>query len=126
MLGKKKSSAALPLMRDRVIIFDEEQRTCEILPITEENEEVVKTENKTIPKPDLTLTLSKSGKVYVLRAPSKIVELTEHLAKVEQNTIWRQLAQYTKPFEEMNKPNIMQYVLIGYSFLVTIFAIMKH
>jgi hypothetical protein len=125
MLAMKKQPIQ-PMMKDRVIVFNEEERTCEILSITEENEEVVRTGSKTFPKTDLTLTLSKTGKVYVLRAPTKIIELTEHLSQVEKNTIMRQIAQYTKPMEELHKPNIMQFVLIGALVIVSIFAIMKH
>lgn len=124
MLARQKQPQ--PYIRDRVICFDEQERTCEIMTVTEESEEVVRTDTKTFPKADLNLTLSKHGKVYVFRAPTKIVELTEHLAQVEKNTVIRQIAAYKKPFEEQfHRPDVMKFVLIGALVLVSIIAIVK-
>lgn len=121
LLSKKNQQ---PVIRDRVIVFDDEAKTCEILPVEEENEEVVRTANKTFPRQDLTLTLSKAGRVYVFRAPSRIIELTEHLAKVERNTIIRQIAQYKRPFEE-TKVDWFKFIVISVLAVIAIVGAVK-
>jgi hypothetical protein len=98
---KSSGKPAAAQLRDRVIIFDEDNKTCEILPVDSADEEVVRAGDKTIPRADLELRLSKQGRVFVLNAPAKIVELTQHLARVERNTIIRQIAQYNKPTDDL-------------------------
>lgn len=119
--GKDKEDRDVSQLRDRVIIFDKDQATCEILPVEAMNEEVIRTADRTIPRSDLTLTLSKQGRVFVLNAPSKYVELTQHLARVERNTIIRQIAQYKKPIDEI-RTDWMKIALLAAVVLVAIVA----
>lgn len=107
---------------DRVIVFDHDQKTCQILKVEEVTEEVVKTLAKTFPRPDLELTISEEGRVWFFRAPSEIIACTEHLAQVEKNTIIRQIAQYKKPIEELGKTDWTKMFLIGGIILMGIVA----
>ncbi|MED2258282.1 hypothetical protein ABEO98_21630 [Brevibacillus parabrevis] len=108
-------------LQDRVIIFDEDQKTCEILKVEAMNEEVVRTADRTIPRADLSLTLSKQGRVFVLNGSTKYIEHTEHLARVEKNTIIRQIAQYNKPMTDL-KTDWTKLALLGALVLVSIIA----
>lgn len=119
LFGKPKQNAAQ--LRDRLIVFDQDQKVCEITPVDEVNEEVVRAGNRTIPRADLYLCLSKQGRVFVLNAPAKYVELTEHLARVEKNTIIRQIAQYKKPIDDF-KTDWQKIALLGALVVVSIVA----
>ncbi len=125
MLSALKKNNNQPIIRDRLIIFDEDNKTCEILAVEEENEEIVRAGNKTVPKADLTLTLSKQGRVYVLRAPQKIVQLTEHLRRVEMNTIVRQITQYKKPDESEKRIDWLKIGMLIGLIIVAIVAAAK-
>ncbi|MCM3593648.1 hypothetical protein M4D58_23790 [Brevibacillus borstelensis] len=125
MFGVKKTQKPTAQTRDRVIVFDEDNKTCEILPVESVDEEVVRTADKTIPRADLELRLSKNGRVFVLNAPSRIVELTQHLARVERNTIIRQIAQYKRPFEEESKMDWQKIALLAALVIVAIVAAAK-
>ncbi len=107
---------------DRIVIFDSEKQTVEIAEVDSENEEIVRAGNKVFPKPDLSLSLSKQGRVFVFQAPTRIIEATEHLARVERNTIIRQIAQYQKPIEE-HKPDLAKMGLFIALVLVSIIGI---
>lgn len=109
-------------VKDRVIIFDHERRTCEILPVDERNEERIIAGNKSIPLADLQLTLSPQGRVYVLNAPTWIIQATENLARVEKNTIIRQIAQYNKK-DEKQGINWMNIAVIAVMAIITLVAI---
>lgn len=112
-----------PTVRDRVIVFDQDKRTAEILMVEAQNEERVMAGEKSIPLADLELFLSSKGRVFVVNAPTTYIEATENLARVEKNTIIRQIAQYKKPFEE--KPggfNWLTMALIGGLILVSVIA----
>jgi len=121
MFFNKSQAASDNRLRDRLIIFDSKQQTCEIIPVEAVNEEVVRTEDRTIPRADVTLKLSKQGRVFVLHAPSEYIEHTQHLAKVERNAIIRQIAQYKKPLEE-TKTDWVKYGLLAALALVSIIA----
>ncbi|WP_157788976.1 hypothetical protein [Rhodococcus rhodochrous] len=115
-----------PAVRDRVIVFDKDKRTVEILPVEAQNEERVMAGEKSIPLADLELFLSSKGRVYVVNAPTEYLEATENLARVEKNTIIRQIAQYKKPFDEKAGGfNWQTLVLIGGLILVAIIAAAK-
>lgn len=118
VFGRKQQTQT---MRDRIIVFNEDAKTCEIHPVYTETEEVVSGGPYTIPKADLDLRLSKHGKVFVLRAPTRIVELTEHLARVERNTIIRQIAQYDRPMED-TRTDWMKIFLVAALVLVAAIA----
>lgn len=109
--------------KDRVVIFDHEQKTCEIIPVEERNEERIVAGDKSIPLADLDLTLSKQGRVYVLNAPTQYIQSAENLARVEKNTIIRQIAQYHKREDESPRTNWLQIALIGLMGIITIVAI---
>lgn len=114
-----------PAVRDRVIVFNPEKRTAEIYNVEAQNEERVMAGEKSIPLSDLSLFLSSKGRVYVLNAPTDYIEATENLARVEKNTIIRQIAQYKKPFEEKAGFNWQTALLIGGLILVAIIAAAK-
>jgi len=109
---------------DRIIIFDTEKQTVEMCEVDAENEETVRAGNKVFPKPDLSLSLSRQGRVFVLQAPTRIIEATEHLARVERNTIIRQIAQYQKPIDE-KKMDFTKIGLFAALVLVAIIGIVK-
>jgi len=123
MFGKSKRDEDYILVNtDRVIVFDQDQKTVQILQATETTEEVVRTVGKTFPREDLELAISDEGRVWFFRAPAEIIAATEHLAAVERNTIIRQIAQYKKPLDEMQKPDMTKFILIGALVLVSIVA----
>lgn len=116
-----KSEEKPPATRDRVIIFDTDQKTCEIMEVEAMNEEVIRAGEYTIPRVDLTLTLSTKGRVFVLNAPSEYVQHTQHLARVERNTVIRQIAQYKKPLEDL-KTDWQKIALLGALVIVSVIA----
>src|SRR5690625_6512646 len=101
------------VMTDRVIVFDNDQKTCQILQATEVTEEVVRKLAKTFPRQDLELSISQEGRVWFFRAPSNVIDSTEHLAQVEKNTIIQQIAQYKKPVDEAHKSDWTKGALIA-------------
>lgn len=126
MFEALKQNQQHPAVRDRVILFDKDKRTAEVLAVEAMNEERVMAGEKSIPLADLELFLSSKGRVFVMRAPTTYIEATENLARVEKNTIIRQIAQYKKPPEE--KPgglNWQTLLLIGGLILVAIIAAAK-
>ncbi|WP_232700222.1 hypothetical protein [Brevibacillus daliensis] len=100
------------LVRDRVVLFDDEKRTCEIYQVEAINEERIRAGEKSIPLADLELRLSSQGRVFVMNAPTRIMEATENLARVEMNTIIRQIAQYKKP-EDLLATKGIDFMKIG-------------
>ncbi|MED4570973.1 hypothetical protein P9302_16035 [Brevibacillus agri] len=126
MLEALKQQHQQPAVRDRVIVFDKDKRTAEILTVEAQNEERVMAGEKSIPLSDLELFLSKQGRVFVVNAPTDYIQATENLARVEKNTIIRQIAQYKKPHEERSGGlNWQTILLIGGLILVAIIAAAK-
>jgi len=109
-------------IRERIIIFNTDNHTVEIEDVDAENEEIVRAGNKTFPRPDLSVALSKQGRVYLFQAPTHIIEATEHLARVEKNTIIRQIAQYQKPIDE-HKTDFGKIALVAALVIVSIIGI---
>jgi hypothetical protein len=104
----------------KLIIFNEDKKTCEILPVDELDDEKIKAGGHIVPIDDVEVALSNQGKVFFLRAPSNIIRLTEHLARVEKNTIVRQITEYRKEIDDEKKSNFMVWGLMA---LVLVFGI---
>ncbi|PPA80787.1 hypothetical protein [Brevibacillus laterosporus] len=112
---------------DRVVLFNSENHTCEIHEVEAINEERLRAGDKAIPLADLKLWLSSQGRVFVMNAPTKIMEATENLARVERNTIIRQIAQYNRPDEYLEAKRIdwIKIVLIAALVIMAFIAVGK-
>lgn len=117
-----KTKKKQPVVKDRLICFDEDQKTVEILTVDEQDGETVKAGGKTFARADLSLSLSKQGRVFVFRAPTKIIQQCENLAMLERNTIIRHIAQYRNPMDEKGL-DIKNIVMMAGLLLVAIVAI---
>lgn len=90
---------------DRLILFDEEKRTSDIVRITDITDTAVMCAGRySVPKADCEVTTSPEGRVYFYRAPSKVIEEVERLAKLEQSIVLQQLTNYKEPVKE--NPNL--------------------
>lgn len=114
-----------PAVKDRLICFDNDQKTVEILTVESQDDEVVRAGNKTFARADLELTLSKQGRVFVFRAPTRIIQACENLARVEKNVIIRQIAQYRSPVEEQRGFDFKTIAIIAGLLIVSIVAIVS-
>lgn len=119
MLKKEKQ----PVVKDRLICFDEDQKTVEILPVDGQDGDSVMAGGKTFARADLSLSLSKQGRVFVFQAPTKIIQQCENLARLERNTIIRQIAQYRNPVEDHKGLDIKNIIIMAGLILVAIVAI---
>jgi hypothetical protein len=111
------------VIKDRLICFDVDQKTVEILTVDEQDGESIKAGGKTFARADLSLSLSKQGRVFVFQAPTNVIQQCENLARLERNTIIRQIAQYRNPVEEHRGLDIKTIVMIAGLILVAIVAI---
>lgn len=120
-----KPTSKQPVSRERIICFDTDQKTIEILPIESENEEVIRTADKTFPRAECTLSLSKQGKVYLFQAPTYIVQGTQHLARVEASTVLRQITQYRNGADDEKRIDFFKIALVAGIIIMGIVAAMK-
>lgn len=108
---------------DRLIIYNTDQRTVDIVPVTGVTDTQVESIGRyIIPKQDVSVHVSDFGRVYTFEAPQKIVEETERLARLEQSIVLKQITNY-KPEEEIN-PNsdLYKWALIFLLFVAIIAA----
>lgn len=105
---------------DRLIVFDDDKRTSDIVYITDVTDSAVISAGKySVPKADCEVTTSPEGRVYFYRAPSKIIQEVERLAKLEQSIVLHQITNYKPPIKE--NPNLdMKYWALAVLLFVAI------
>jgi hypothetical protein len=104
--------------RDRVVIFESDGNLCEILDVTDINEDRIAAPYHSIPWPDVKEYISSEGRVFVVNAPSDYVQETRHLAAVEQATVIKHAIQYEKIHpEKFDLTRLMPWLLLVISFI---------
>lgn len=100
---KKDEDMFFPDTNDTLIVFDDENKTSEIVPISEiRDEAVIATGRYKIPIQDCEVSTGRDGRHFFYRAPSQSVLETERLAKLEYNTVMTQITAYNPPAPPTN------------------------
>lgn len=89
---------------DRLVVIDIEQLTSDIVYLDEITDESLKSVGRyVVPKQDCTVTTSSEGRVWIVKAETKIITDLQRIARLEQSTVLKQLTNYTEP--EKENPN---------------------
>ncbi len=98
LLNKKKEDDYQFETNDLLIVFDEENRTSDINLVTSVDNEVVTVEGMyNVPLKDCEITTGKDGRNFFYRAPSRSIQETERLARLENNMVLSQITAYKPP-----------------------------
>lgn len=91
--------------RHKLVIYNEDQRTCEIHNVTTVDEKsVIAVGKHVVDKESCQVYSGENGLVYTYKAPADIIAETARLAKLEQSMVLQQITQYKEPFKE--NPNL--------------------
>lgn len=106
----------------RLVVFDDDKLTVDIVYITEINDSGIVAAGKyVVPQDDCEVAKSPDGLVYFYRAPKESVQETQRLARLEQSIVLSQITQY-KPAQKEN-PNLdMKFWAIAFLLFVAIIA----
>ena len=97
-MGLMKKKEEEILTDDYLIVFDNDKRTSDIQPITEITAEAVSVHGLyNVPLEDCEITNGRLGRNFFYRAPSQSITETQRLAKLEFNTVLRQVTSYKPP-----------------------------
>ena len=103
-LFNKKEDEFNTQLEDRLVVIDIEQRTSDIVHLDEiTDEHVMATGRYVIPREDCTVTTSPEGRVWIVKAETKIITELARIARLEQSTVLKQLTNYRPP--ETVNPN---------------------
>lgn len=108
---------------DRLIVWNEENLSCDIHYVTEVNDESVIVAGRFVaPKKLCSVATSSEGRVYMYQAPAVAIEHIETLAKLEQSIVLQNITNY-KP-EPKENPNLDMkfWALAGLLFVAIIAA----
>lgn len=95
---KKEEDMFFPDTSDTLIVFDDENKTSDIVRISEiRDEAVIATGRYKLPIQDCEITTGREGRIFFYRAPSQSVLETERLAKLEYNSVLTQITAYSPP-----------------------------
>lgn len=84
--------------RDTLVVFDDENKTADIVRVTAvENEAVISAGRYKVPLLDCEVTTGTEGRIFFYRAPSRSVMETERLARLEYNAVLSQVTAYKPP-----------------------------
>lgn len=98
LFKKKEEDMFFPDTSDTLIVFDDENKTSDIVTISEiRDEAVIATGRYKIPIQDCEITTGRDGRIFFYRAPSQSVLETERLAKLEFNAVLTQVTAYSPP-----------------------------
>lgn len=98
LFKKKEEDMFFPDTSDTLIVFDDENKTSDIVTISEiRDEAVIATGRYKIPIQDCEITTGRDGRIFFYRAPSQSVLETERLAKLEFNAVLTQVTAYNPP-----------------------------
>ncbi|QTB25013.1 hypothetical protein J1907_23755 (plasmid) [Lysinibacillus sphaericus] len=121
--GKKKEEEHFLDLDDRLIVWNEENHSCEIHYVTEVSDESVIVAGRFVaPKELCNVATSSEGRVYIYQAPAVAIQHIESLAKLEQSMVLQQITNY-KP-EPKENPNLdfKHWALVGLLFVAIIAA----
>ena len=83
---------------DLLIVFDMDNRTSDINPVTEITEEAVTVDGMyKVPLADCEITTGRDGRNFFYRAPHESIKETERLAALEQSMVLSQITSYEPP-----------------------------
>lgn len=121
--GKKEKNIEEYFETDhRLVVFNEDKRTCDIVQVTNITDvSIISAGRYSVPKADCEVTTSEEGLVFFYRAPSRVIQEVERLARLEQSIVLTQITQYkTEPKEN---PNLdMKFWAIAFLLFVAIIA----
>lgn len=91
--------------RHKLVIFNEDQRTCEIHAVTTVDEKSVIAAGKhVVDKESCSVYSGEHGLIYAFKAPATILVETARLAQLEKSMVLQQITQYKEPIKE--NPNL--------------------
>lgn len=83
---------------DLLIVFNNDKKTSDINYVTEVTEDAVRVDGKyAVPIEDCEITTGKDGRNFFFRAPAQYITETQRLAKLEINTVLKQMTAYREP-----------------------------
>ncbi|MEE6209017.1 hypothetical protein U3A55_02445 [Salarchaeum sp. III] len=104
MFGRKQES--IFETDDKLIIFDHDQKTSDIKPVTNITEDsVICAGHHKVPYTDCEVTNSTTGRNFFYRAPSESITETKKLAQLERSTVLKQITGYQPKEEEKSDSN---------------------
>lgn len=105
---------------DMLIVFDDENKTSDIVYITDITEDSVMSAGKyKVPREDCELTNGPNGLIYFYRAPQRSIIETQRLAQLEKNMVLRQITAYNPP-EPHSSMDLTKGLLFGLVFIAFI------
>lgn len=117
LFGRKKEEDYYLETEDYLVIFDDEQKTGDIVKVTAITEDAVIAHGRyKVPYHDCVLTTGTEGRIFFYNAPTQSIKETKRLAELEKNYIIREIANYRydedKPFD-FNKIALLGVTLIS-------------
>jgi len=83
---------------DVLIVFDDDNKTCDINYISTIKEDSIIVDGKyNVPLHDTEISTGQIGRVFFYRAPSQSVKETQRLAQLELSTVLTQITAYRPP-----------------------------
>ena len=107
----------------RLVIYDQEKRSCEIYIVTDiTDKEVVSMGRAVAPIADCEIHISQYGRVYTLNAPSPYLEEVKNLALLQQSTVLTQITAYREPELPNANMDLMKWAMVFLLFVAIIAA----
>lgn len=98
--------------KDVLIVFDHDKKISDINRVDEVDAEKVVVYGKyVVPIADCEITTGGEGRHFFYRAPTRSIQETNRLAKLERSIVLSQITQYKKP--EQNQTDLTKILLIG-------------
>ena len=106
---------------DVLIVFDDDNKTCDINYISTIKEDSIIVDGKyNVPLHDTEISTGQIGRVFFYRAPSQSVKETQRLAQLEKSIVLSKITQYNQP-EEKQSINATTIILSVLLFLCLLF-----
>lgn len=107
----------------RLVIYDQEKRSCEIYIVTDiTDKEVVSMGRAVAPIADCEIHISQYGRVYTLNASSQYIEEAKNLALLQQSTVLSQITAYREPEQPNANMDLMKWAMVFLLFVAIIAA----
>lgn len=108
-------------MGDKLILFDNDKRTVELVPVTSVTADSVESIGRVIvPLSDVEVFVDGYSRVFTYRAPSHIIEETKKLAELEMSTVLQQLTVYKE--KPADSPFDVKFLVMAGLLVVAIIA----
>lgn len=127
-MKKVKKREVVSPIRERLILMDQDNATCDVLPVRDIGNERILAGNGdySVPVKDAKQFISPQGRVFIVNAPDWYVKEAKHLAEVEQATIIAQAVNYQKPGTVAAKSGgFMTFLPWILAVLAVVFALLK-